>query len=93
MGTARGMASTLATLIRSALQPGDVVYVPENVDFWGIARCLKGPDWGRIDKGLAAYWNDHHRRGAGPGDTKDCAGERSAQNTNRQTSGCAALIR
>jgi hypothetical protein len=32
--------------IRAGLRPGDVIYVPDYVPFWGIAWYLVGPDWG-----------------------------------------------
>jgi mannosyltransferase len=32
--------------IRAGLAPGDVIYIPNNVTFWGIARYLIGADWG-----------------------------------------------
>lgn len=32
--------------IRSGLRPGDVVFVPDDAAFWGIAGYLVGPDWG-----------------------------------------------
>ncbi|MFZ0423995.1 MAG: hypothetical protein WAL80_14055 [Xanthobacteraceae bacterium] len=35
-----------AAIIARDLNPDDVIYVPENVSFWGIARYLVGPDWG-----------------------------------------------
>jgi mannosyltransferase len=38
--------AAIAAVISGNLRPGDVVYVPENVSFWGIARYLDGPDWG-----------------------------------------------
>jgi len=38
----RGVASDIA----QDLQPGDVIYAPKWVHFWGVARYLIGPDWG-----------------------------------------------
>jgi hypothetical protein len=35
-----------AAVIGDGLRPGDMVYVPENFTFWGVARYLKGADWG-----------------------------------------------
>jgi len=35
-----------AALISSQLQPGDVVYIPDNFQYWGIAWYAIGPDWG-----------------------------------------------
>lgn len=35
-----------AQAIAADLRPGDVVYVPNFVSFWGIAWYLVGPDWG-----------------------------------------------
>ncbi len=32
--------------LRANLQPGDTIYVPQNVMFWGLARYLAGPQWG-----------------------------------------------
>jgi hypothetical protein len=35
-----------AGMISAGLLPGDVVFVPENVTYWGIAWYLVGPRWG-----------------------------------------------
>ncbi len=35
-----------AEFLRSHVTPGAVVYIPEHVTFWGIARYFVGPDWG-----------------------------------------------
>jgi mannosyltransferase len=35
-----------AKTIAAGLRPGDVVYVPNFVSFWGIAWYLVGPEWG-----------------------------------------------
>lgn len=34
------------TDIMAAMRPGDIVYVPQNSMFWGMAWYLGGPDWG-----------------------------------------------
>jgi hypothetical protein len=35
-----------AAVIRSQLQPDDLVYVPDNFYYWGLAWYAIGPDWG-----------------------------------------------
>lgn len=37
---------SVAQVIRSQHATGDVVWVPERVGFWGVARYLVGPRWG-----------------------------------------------
>jgi len=36
----------LAQLIRANYRPGDIVYIPQQSNFWGLAWYLEGSDWG-----------------------------------------------
>ena len=36
----------LARFIRANYQAGDIVYVPQQSNFWGLAWYLEGPEWG-----------------------------------------------
>ena len=40
----------LARDLMTKASPGEIVYVPENVTYWGVARYLVGPEWGSILK-------------------------------------------
>jgi mannosyltransferase len=51
--------SYLAKLIRTNSKPGDVIYVPQEANFWGMAWYLVGPGWGsplRIAAPPSAQW-------------------------------------
>lgn len=37
-----------AASIRARQEEGSLVYIPQNVIFWGIARYLVGPEWGSL---------------------------------------------
>jgi hypothetical protein len=39
-----------AGYLRERVQAGDIVYIPDNVVFWGVARYLVGPQWGSLLK-------------------------------------------
>lgn len=36
----------VAAYLRERVKPGDVIYIPDYVTFWGVARYLIGPEWG-----------------------------------------------
>jgi hypothetical protein len=36
----------LAGYLSAHAAPGEVIYAPEYIDFWGVNRYLIGPDWG-----------------------------------------------
>jgi mannosyltransferase len=38
----------LAADLVAKAAPGEFVYVPENIIYWGVARYLVGPEWGSI---------------------------------------------
>jgi hypothetical protein len=38
----------LARALVAKAAPGEFVYVPENIIYWGVARYLVGPQWGSI---------------------------------------------
>lgn len=49
----------LAKIIRTNNKPGDIIYVPQEANFWGIAWYLIGPGWGsplRIAAPPSAQW-------------------------------------
>jgi mannosyltransferase len=49
----------LAQLVRSNYKPGDIVYIPQQSDFWGMAWYLAGPAWGsplKIAAPPSAQW-------------------------------------
>lgn len=39
---------TAATYLREHVQSSDLIYVPNHIAFWGIARYLIGPQWGTL---------------------------------------------
>lgn len=39
-----------ATYLREHVQPGDIIYAPNPMTFWGTARYLIGPQWGNLLK-------------------------------------------
>lgn len=38
----------LAAYLASQATDGEMIYVPRDVDFWGLSRYLVGPDWGSM---------------------------------------------
>jgi hypothetical protein len=49
----------LAQILKTNYRPGDIVYVPQQSDFWGMAWYLTGPAWGsplRIAAPPTAPW-------------------------------------
>ena len=36
----------LSELIKQNYKPGDIIYIPQQSNFWGLARYVIGPDWG-----------------------------------------------
>ncbi|MFT3905564.1 MAG: glycosyltransferase family 39 protein [Steroidobacteraceae bacterium] len=52
-----------ATYLKEHVQPGDIIYVPEMMTFWGVARYFVGPDWGSplkvqdpLNQDRSQYW-------------------------------------
>ena len=37
-----------AEYLRENVQPGDIIYIPNHVTYWGVARYLVGPRWGNL---------------------------------------------
>lgn len=37
-----------ATYPRNSVQQGEIIYIPDHMTLWGIARYLAGPNWGNI---------------------------------------------
>jgi mannosyltransferase len=48
-----------ADYIREQAQAGDIVYIPDHVTFWGVARYLVGPEWGSVLKVQDPLDQDH----------------------------------
>ncbi|MBW8708302.1 MAG: glycosyltransferase family 39 protein [Alphaproteobacteria bacterium] len=61
--------SYLAKVFRNNYRPGDIIYVPQEANFWGIAWYLVGPGWGsplRIAAPPSAQWRKVYDK-LGPG--------------------------
>jgi len=58
-----------AAYLRENVQMGDIVYIPNQVTYWGIARYLVGPRWGSllevqdpVDPDKSRLWPGIYRR-------------------------------
>jgi hypothetical protein len=48
-----------ANYLRAHVQPGDTIYIPDMITFWGVARYLVSPTWGSVLKVQDPLNQDH----------------------------------
>jgi hypothetical protein len=64
-----------AAYLREHVQPTEIIYIPDHIVFWGVARYLVGPQWGSVlavqdpvNQDRSAFWPGIYRR-LGPKNT------------------------